>query len=61
MTCFREERRGGGEVRVTSCFCHFLKLLRLKIFNMPRYRILGWHVLNLITGLVMSVPGLGGI
>ena len=34
-------RRRRGEVRVASCFRHFLKLRQLKIFNMPRCHILG--------------------
>lgn len=39
MTCFRGERRGRSEC--TSCFCHFLRLLLLKVFSMPRCHILG--------------------
>ena len=34
-------KKGKVEVGVSSCFCHFLRLLQLKIFNMLRLRVLG--------------------
>lgn len=44
------------KVRVISCPCHFLKLLRLKIPDVPRCHIFRWHDPRPITSAFPVTP-----
>lgn len=56
LPCFREERGGGARDRSVwpFCFSCFLKSLQLKIFQMLRGYILGYHVLNPISSFFIN-------
>ena len=52
MACFREEGGAGGGQSDISTSAVFSDSFSLTIFSMPRWHILGYHVLNPITSKV---------